>query len=563
MIQPINSKPFLTPINFLSMTCGESFIKNQNNLKNRFFAASSLSQNFDAHSSLASRQWSLAPHQNYEEPPCQIPDSSGCFGIYPPEIKPSEVKSQDAIQNASPTQQAPTLDQKMVDLWKKFGWTSAWTNPKNKSAKLRDLSSLLVLYPDLVQFLRKSGLLYTIRGFQNTLDQANGTIPPNASKIQTGIRLDYDGHPLLLKEGNWERWEVIKKIICYDPKKKKLVSVSDQKKEWNYFYPQGLCQKSRYGNVFPVYKLTSDDMEILQKHSEEFFNKKIPPALKNDRKNWHYIQVFSSENFFIPSLSHVSLRLIDKMGQVHSLGFEIDPNDSQCSQKVFFLRTCDVGINSLDYDEFQTFDKRRVTTIPLTEEQYKNALQKVKDYASRPLRFNRFHQNCVAYTISILRAAGHPIDVRCTFIDGLLDLIPRPKDLSFIGPAIDKVQKCTLELFHRIEQCIPFFVKIIPSALWSVIAAIKTKIYSIFTNLIGLLFGNTQASPSKNVAVKSIDNKHDLMYFNVLIQGPTDILRNEPAAIYSPVKLVNWQLDQKSTYIHKFDGCPKLAIVPQ
>ena len=23
----------------------------------------------------------LAPHQNSEEPPCQIPDPSGCFGI--------------------------------------------------------------------------------------------------------------------------------------------------------------------------------------------------------------------------------------------------------------------------------------------------------------------------------------------------------------------------------------------------------------------------------------------------------------------------------------------------
>ena len=162
MVHSINSTPFLTPINFLSTINAESFV------------------------------------------------------IYPPEIKPSEVKSQNAIQHASQTQQAPTLDPKMVNLWKKFGWTSAQTNPKNKSTKLRDLSSLLVFYPDLVQFLRKSGLLYTIRGFQNTLDQANGTIPPNASKIQTGIRLDYDGHPLLLKEGNWVRWEVIKKIICYD-----------------------------------------------------------------------------------------------------------------------------------------------------------------------------------------------------------------------------------------------------------------------------------------------------------------------------------------------------------
>jgi len=62
---------------------------------------------------------------------------------------------------------------------------------------------------------------------------------------------------------------------------------------------------------------------------------------------------------------------------------------------------------------------------------------------------------------------------------------------------------------------------------------------------------------------KSIDNKRDLQYFDALIQDPVDILRNEPAAIYSPAKVVNWQLDQKSTYIHKSDGCPKLAIVPQ
>ena len=53
----------------------------RNNLKNRFLAASALPQNFDSHSRLALRQWSLAPNQNSEEPPCQIPDSSGYFGI--------------------------------------------------------------------------------------------------------------------------------------------------------------------------------------------------------------------------------------------------------------------------------------------------------------------------------------------------------------------------------------------------------------------------------------------------------------------------------------------------
>jgi len=50
-------------------------------MKNRVLAASGLPHNFDSHSRLASRQWSLAPIQNSGDPPCQIPDSSSCFGI--------------------------------------------------------------------------------------------------------------------------------------------------------------------------------------------------------------------------------------------------------------------------------------------------------------------------------------------------------------------------------------------------------------------------------------------------------------------------------------------------
>jgi exodeoxyribonuclease V beta subunit len=53
----------------------------RNNLKNRFLATSALPHNFNSHSRLASGQWSLAPNQNSEEPPCQNSDSSDYFGI--------------------------------------------------------------------------------------------------------------------------------------------------------------------------------------------------------------------------------------------------------------------------------------------------------------------------------------------------------------------------------------------------------------------------------------------------------------------------------------------------
>ena len=54
----------------------------RNNLKNRFLTASAFPQNSCLHSRLGPRQWSLAPDKNFEGPPCQNPDSSGCFGIH-------------------------------------------------------------------------------------------------------------------------------------------------------------------------------------------------------------------------------------------------------------------------------------------------------------------------------------------------------------------------------------------------------------------------------------------------------------------------------------------------
>jgi hypothetical protein len=54
----------------------------RNNLKNRFLTASAFSQNSPLHSRLGVAQWSLDPDENFEKPPCQIPDPSGYFGIF-------------------------------------------------------------------------------------------------------------------------------------------------------------------------------------------------------------------------------------------------------------------------------------------------------------------------------------------------------------------------------------------------------------------------------------------------------------------------------------------------
>src|SRR5579862_884210 len=53
----------------------------RNNLKNRFLMTSAFSQNSHLRLRLVHAQWSLAPDENFEKPPLQIPDSSGHFGI--------------------------------------------------------------------------------------------------------------------------------------------------------------------------------------------------------------------------------------------------------------------------------------------------------------------------------------------------------------------------------------------------------------------------------------------------------------------------------------------------
>ena len=53
----------------------------RNNLKNRFLAVSALPQIFCLRSCLASSNGHSLQTKNSEEPPCQNPDSSSCFGI--------------------------------------------------------------------------------------------------------------------------------------------------------------------------------------------------------------------------------------------------------------------------------------------------------------------------------------------------------------------------------------------------------------------------------------------------------------------------------------------------
>lgn len=135
----------------------------------------------------------------------------------------------------------------------------------------------------------------------------------------------------------------------------------------------------------------------------------------------------------------------------------------------------------------------------------------------------------------------------------IIDLFPHIPLISKIGSAV-------LDFFQRI---LPTFALKVIRSIYSFVAAIATKISSICTNLIAICFGSNKGSaPNPQVEKEGLDNREGMKYFDRLIEEPGDLLRDDPAIIYSPAKFVHWQLDQGSTFIYPYDGSPQLAIVP-
>ncbi|MBI5272563.1 MAG: UTP--glucose-1-phosphate uridylyltransferase [Chlamydiia bacterium] len=92
----------------------------RNDLQNRFLAASGLPQNSQAHSGLAFRQGSLAPHTKPEDLPCQNPDSSSRFGIDAYEAYKYAYTGM-MILSPSLMKQAAQIDLPLHWVWKQIG----------------------------------------------------------------------------------------------------------------------------------------------------------------------------------------------------------------------------------------------------------------------------------------------------------------------------------------------------------------------------------------------------------------------------------------------------------
>lgn len=344
-----------------------------------------------------------------------------------------------------------------------------------------------------------------------------------------------------MKEGEWTRWDALKEQISFNPETRELISTEDPKQEWNYYYnpetgEQGLNPQSRYNQVRPIYQLSKSEME----------------RLGMDGANC-ILQVFTTSVFFISQLSHVGLRLIDPSGKVYSLGYETPSWEMKYKQQKI-VGNYHVEISSLDYDEFTKFKNRRVTSIPITSDQMKLALDRAEMYTQMKLRFNRIHQNCATYVTDIMRAAQlYTPPIACNLRDFFWDFII---DIPVIGTVLDKIKKVVVAIFELLSA-IPIIGYVFDGFMY-----VANKILTVMANLLILSFGGSKGSkPHPDVPEDTLDNSQRLTYFSRLIKSWKDLFKEDRDLIFSPKRMVDWQLKQPNTFIHPYEG-PKLYIAP-
>lgn len=435
----------------------------------------------------------------------------------------------------------------------KIWFTFHWTN----------LTSIIEKHPDCAKFLKESGLLFAIRGYQHSIER-RGEMLRGEENMKTGIKLDRDGHPLLLKEGEWTRWELIKKELRFDKENKEIVSTGDASIEWNYFYPYGLVPGSRYNEIKQIYRLSGKEMESLKQHAASYFE--INPDTDPGVEKNCFIQVYTTARKSNLLDMHAAVRLIDQEGRVYSMGYEM-PMEHQnriiSGSARTFLATGVVTISTLDYDEFRPFDDRYVTTVPISAEKAKKVLEQMKEYTHLPLRFNFIRQNCARFALEALRLAGvENIDPKID-ISGIFARLILPANLfNMLQKGIEKISAFAFVAFGIMHTYAPNMADAVATA-YTVIAFVPRKIGTVARNiLICILGGRRAATPLPPNVEDDRDNKQQLKAFSRVMVHWKDLWSEDLGTVYYPPKITEWQQKQHSTIKHAYEASPALYVAP-
>ena len=432
-------------------------------------------------------------------------------------------------------------------------------------------SSVLESHADCARFLKESNLGRDIVGYRETGGNDHD------------LKLDpADGHPLLKMQGQWTRWETVSRTVYYDDEAKQIKSRNNANQYWNYYHPDGLVPGNRFDipRRFPIFQVTPEQHHKVLEHAREFY--KTNPERDIGIPKDCVIQFFSSprRESLIPGFSpfwkkvinnplldnlhrniptHVGVRLFFPDGKVYSVGVHMAPDQQEQLLSNFFsnyLKTGDAKIPMLDYEEYRQHEGRMVTSIPLTSERAMKILDRVDDLNSKQMRLQYMRQNCSQFVLEAVQLAGYDVDTRTTGLDVLASSLPSLNQIPLVAKVCSATEKLWKNLPALITKPIEFTAY--------VISYVPRKIGIILTNLLALKMGGAkQTTPlQQGLEDEEFYDKRQIQSFSKLIRSWKDIFKEETNAVYHTKYFLDWQKEQKSTFIEPYSGRPKLTLIP-
>ncbi|MBS0604231.1 MAG: hypothetical protein JSS60_04240 [Verrucomicrobia bacterium] len=443
-------------------------------------------------------------------------------------------------------------DEKLEAKWQKLGFPA----------------SVLEFHIDCARFLVDSGLAFTIAGYRETCGDAR----------EHDLKLDGDGHPMIKMNGNFVRWETIARELEYDPKSDKIKSrgyAGNIVQSWNYFHPLGLVQKDRfnYDAAYPSYQLSQNEYDRLIAHSRKFYetNREIDPGIAKDC----VVQFFTSprrqgipehpltDNLHENAPVHIAIRLITADKQVYSFGLQMPFEEQEFVLSDYFstfLATALTNVSMRDYEEFRSHEGRIVTSVPLSSARSQNILNLINELNKKQLRFQYTRQNCSSLMQEVIQRAGYDVDIRTTAGATLYGMLPDLNQFPIIGKGIAKIEACARNVWAALPK---FFRKGLTFGR-NVIFYLPEKFGTIMVNLLMLKMGAAKktAPLQEGTEDEELYNKKGLQNFSSVIRSWTDIFKDETSAVNHSKFFIDWQNQQKSTFVVPASSPPKMAIVP-
>lgn len=454
---------------------------------------------------------------------------------------------------------------------------------KSKLKGIKLDPKLAEIYPDDIRFLCKTRLIYSIVGYQNTT--AAG---PKEHALKNGV--DAKGKPCLLikKQGKWIPVKKVQEDLQWDSKEQMLASKSNSHERWNYFH-EGLMPIDRFyhheaandpnypeqnSRLHPVAKLSREEMHKLLAHSSAFTNFNTEKNPLKEKQPLNCIVQFVShprtmsesplgKNLDAQIPVHCGIRLITSDGSVYSTGFGSTLKEDEWNEGLnHYLATINGQPTIMDYEEFRQHDGRIVTTLPINTKRAKLILDHLNSYRKNTIRFNILKQNCMRLGTNVLAMSGVHLNIRVPIGTTLYRALPDVKNIPVIGKVLSPLLNANRKITHIVGKATPECVKKSLQAVGAVVGYVPYKLVTLMKNVLMLSLGAHVSSPERNQG--KLENLED--YTDDQLNGFGKLfgsLFDEHASdIEHSSTFIHWQLQQPTTFVHKYSGQPSMNLLP-